>query len=72
MLILTRQVGEEIVIGEAIRVEILGVKQGQVRLGIKAPKQCRVLRAELLDKPKSGSDSDRDTFQSAADTPATS
>ena len=64
MLILSRKIGEEIVIGEAIRVEVLGVKQGQVRLGIKAPKQCRVLRAELLEN---GRDSRHDTDQSADD-----
>jgi carbon storage regulator len=48
MLILTRQVGEDIVIGEAVTVSVLGIKQGQVRLGIQAPKQIKVLRGELL------------------------
>lgn len=49
MLILTRQVGEDIVIGEAVTVSVLGIKQGQVRLGIQAPKQIKVLRGELLN-----------------------
>lgn len=53
MLILTRQVGEDIVIGEAVTVSVLGVKQGQVRLGIQAPKQIKVLRGELLDADRS-------------------
>lgn len=73
MLILTRQIGEEIVIGEAIRVEVLGIKQGQVRLGIKAPRQCKVLRAELIDHPRSGQNGSRSpagTDRSAGDTPA--
>ena len=59
MLILTRQVGEDIVIGEAVTVKILGVKQGQVRLGINAPKQVKVLRGELTSD-----DSGRDTVKS--------
>lgn len=70
MLILTRQVGQEIVIGEAIRVEVLGIKQGTVRLGIKAPKQCKVLRSELLDRPRNDADSNHDSAPSAADTQA--
>ena len=64
MLILTRQVGEDIVIGEAVTVSVLGIKQGQVRLGIQAPKQIKVLRGELLN------DVDRsalDTAQPALD-----
>ena len=67
MLILTRQVGEDIVIGEAVTVSVLGIKQGQVRLGIQAPKQIKVLRGELLDRQKDPS-SDRDSVASAPDT----
>lgn len=70
MLILTRQAGEELVIGEAIRVEVLGIKHGQVRLGIKAPRQCKVLRAELIDSPRNAPDSAPDTDPSADDTEA--
>lgn len=67
MLILTRQVGEDIVIGEAVTVSVLGIKQGQVRLGIQAPKQIKVLRGELLDRQPDQS-SDRDNGASAPDT----
>lgn len=71
MLILTRGVGEELVIGEAIRVEVLGIKQGQVRLGIKAPRQCKVLRAELIDQPgQSAGRSAPDNDPSVVDTEA--
>ena len=59
MLILTRQVGEDIVIGEAVTVSVLGIKQGQVRLGIQAPKQIKVLRGELLN------DADRSALDTA-------
>lgn len=64
MLILTRQVGEDIVIGEAVTVQVLGIKQGQVRLGIQAPKQIKVLRGELLDD---AARSTLDTAQPALD-----
>ena len=59
MLILTRNQGESINIGEAVTVTVLGVKGGQVRLGIQAPKQIKVLRSELLDRaPRSKSSSE--------------
>lgn len=50
MLVLTRNQGESIVIGEVIEVTVLGIKGGQVQLGITAPKQIKVLRKELLDQ----------------------
>ena len=48
MLILTRGQGESLNIGEAVTVIVLGTKGGQVRLGIEAPKQVKVLRSELI------------------------
>lgn len=47
MLILTRKVGETIVINETILVTVLQVKGGQVRLGIEAPKDVSVHRQEI-------------------------
>lgn len=48
MLILTRRTGEEILIGDDVRVAVLEVKSGgSVRIGIEAPKHVRVLRSEL-------------------------
>ncbi|MBC8872249.1 MAG: carbon storage regulator CsrA [Planctomycetes bacterium] len=47
MLILSRKVGEEIVIGGQIKVTVLKVQGGRVRLGIEAPKAIQVLRREL-------------------------
>jgi len=51
MLILTRKKGETMVIGHDIRVEVLGIKGSQVKIGIHAPEKVRVLRDELLEKP---------------------
>lgn len=50
MLILTRRVGEAIVIGEEITVTVLGVKGNQVRLGVAAPKSVSVHRQEIHDR----------------------
>lgn len=49
MLILTRNAGEAVMIGSDVCVTVLGVKGRQVRLGIRAPDDVRVLRDELLD-----------------------
>lgn len=47
MLILTRRVGETIMIGDNITVTVLGVKGNQVRIGVNAPKEVRVDREEV-------------------------
>ena len=48
MLVLTRRVGETIMIGDDIEIEVLEVRPGIVRLGVRAPKSVRVLRSELV------------------------
>jgi carbon storage regulator len=48
MLVLTRRIGEEIVIGDNIRVQVVEVQRGRVRLGISAPDRVHILRAELV------------------------
>ena len=48
MLVLSRHVGEEIVIGGEIRVKIVSLKGSRVRLGIEAPGHIPVLRSELV------------------------
>ena len=54
MLILTRRVGESVVIGEDVTVTVLGVKGNQVRIGINAPKHVAVHREEIYERIKSG------------------
>ena len=50
MLILTRKLGESIVIGDAIWITIVGVEGSQVRLGIDAPKEIAVYREEIYER----------------------
>jgi len=50
MLILTRRVGESLMVGEDITVTVLGVKGNQVRIGINAPRDVAVHREEIFNK----------------------
>lgn len=50
MLLLVRRIGESILIGDDIKVQILGIKGCQVRLGIAAPKKISVHREEIYNK----------------------
>ncbi|MFH5806394.1 carbon storage regulator [Alienimonas sp. DA493] len=51
MLLLTRKTGEEILIGDSIRVSIQRTATGHVRVGIEAPKEVRIARGELAEPP---------------------
>jgi carbon storage regulator len=52
MLILTRRVGETVMIGDQVTVTVLGVKGNQVRVGISAPKNVAVHREEIFERIK--------------------
>ncbi len=56
MLILTRRVGETVMIGTEVTVTVLGVKGNQVRLGINAPKDVAVHREEIFERIKAEQD----------------
>jgi carbon storage regulator len=50
MLILTRRVGETVVVGDEVTVTVLGIKGNQVRCGINAPKRVAVHREEIYER----------------------
>lgn len=52
MLILTRRVGETLMIGDEVSVTVLGVKGNQVRIGVNAPRDVSVHREEIYERIK--------------------
>ncbi len=58
MLILTRRVGETVMIGNEVTVTVLGVKGNQVRIGVNAPKDVAVHREEIYERIKREEDHD--------------
>jgi len=54
MLILTRRVGESLMIGEEITITVLGVKGNQVRIGVDAPRDVAVHREEIFNRIHDG------------------
>jgi carbon storage regulator len=60
MLILTRRVGETVVIGDDVTVTVLGVKGNQVRLGVNAPREVAVHREEIFERIKREQSNDQE------------
>ena len=54
MLILTRRVGESLMIGDDVTVTVLGVKGNQVRVGVDAPREVVVHRQEIYERIRAG------------------
>jgi len=52
MLILTRRVGETLMIGDEVTITVLGVKGNQVRIGVNAPRDIAVHREEIYERIK--------------------
>jgi len=50
MLILTRRVGETIMVGDEVQVTVLGIKGNQIRIGINAPETIAVHREEIYNR----------------------
>ena len=50
MLVLTRKAGDGIVIGDDITIKIIEIKGGGIRIGIDAPKDCKIYRQEIYER----------------------
>ena len=64
MLILTRRVGETLMIGDDISVTVLGVKGNQVRIGVNAPKEVAVHREEIYQRIRTDDDDQSESSES--------
>lgn len=56
MLILTRKIGESLLIGDNVEITVLSIRGGQVKLGVKAPKEISVHREEIYQRIKALND----------------
>lgn len=60
MLILTRKIGESLLIGDDVEITVLNIRGNQVKLGVKAPKEISVHREEIYQRIKALADQQTD------------
>ena len=60
MLLLTRNIGETIIIDGDVRITVMEVSGNQIRIGIDAPKNIKVYRNEIFERMQAEADSDKD------------
>jgi len=60
MLILTRKIGETLIIGDDVKVTVLGLKGNQIRIGVDAPKSVAVHREEIYERIQAEKNADTD------------
>ena len=68
MLILTRRVGESLIIGDDVTITVLGVKGNQMRIGVNAPRDVAVHREEILNRIQADAASDREEEEGLGNT----
>lgn len=59
MLILTRKIGESLLIGDDVEITVLSIRGSQVKLGVKAPKEISVHREEIYQRIKAHSEEEK-------------
>lgn len=67
MLVLTRRIGESILIGDDVEVTVLDVKGDSIRIGVQAPRETRIQRAEIVSAVRDENVSAADSAASATD-----